>query len=261
MAYTRLSMRKIRDIVRLHHAAGLSNRAIARAIKVSASTVSDCLSRARSAGIGWPLPEGMSDTALEEALYGSSTPAGSGPRPLPDFAEVHRELRRKSVTLMLLWMEYKAVHPDGLMYSAFCERYRTWQGHLDVVMRQTHRAGEKLFVDYAGQTMPVIDRLSGEVRQAQIFVATFGASNYTYAEATWTQSLPDWIGSHTRAFDFFGGVPSIVVPDNLKSGVTLAHRYDPDLNPTYQDMATHYGVAVVPTRGPDRRTHDPRGAA
>lgn len=241
-------MRKIRDVLRLHHAAALSNRAIARAIKVSASTVSDCLSRARAAGIGWPLPEGMSDTTLEQALYGSNAEQPSGPRPLPDFAETHRELRRKGVTKMLLWTEYKAAHPDGLMYSSFCERYRAWRGQLDVVMRQTHRAGDKLFVDYAGHTMPVIDRMTGEVRQAQIFVAVLGASNYTYAEATWSQSLPDWIGAHTRAFNFLGGVPNIVVPDNLKSGVTRAHRYEPDLNPTYQDMATHYGVAVVPAR-------------
>jgi transposase len=179
MAMTRLSLRKIRDMVRLHHAAALSNRAIARAINVSASTVSDCLGRARAAGIGWPLPDGMSDVALEQVLYGLNTTPANGPRPLPDFAEVHRELRRKSVTLMLLWEEYKAAHPDGLMYSAFCERYRDWRGQLDVVMRQTHRAGEKLFVDYAGQMVPVIDRVTGEVRQAQIFVAVLGASNYT----------------------------------------------------------------------------------
>jgi len=241
-------MRKIRDIVRLHHAAALSNRAIARAIGVSASTVSDCLRRARAVSVGWPLPEGMSDAALEEALYGSASNPPSGPRRLPDFAAVHRELRCKGVTLMLLWTEYKTAHSGGLMYSAFCERYRAWRQQLDVVMRQTHLAGDKLFVDYAGHTMPVIDRTSGEVRQAQIFVAVLGASNYTYAEATWAQSLPDWIGAHTRAFTFLGGVPNIVVPDNLKSGVTRAHRYEPDLNPTYQDMATHYGVAVVPTR-------------
>ena len=241
-------MRKIRDILRLHHAAALSNRAIARAIRISASTVSDCLGRARAAGIGWPLPDGMSDTALEQALYGQRVSPDSGPRPQPDFAEGHRELRRKGVTLMLLWEEYKACHPDGFMYSAFCERYRTWQRQLDVVMRQTHRAGDKLFVDYAGQTVPVTDRTTGEVREAQIFVAVLGASNYTYAEATWTQSLPDWIGAHTRAFQFLGGVPNIVVPDNLKSGVTRAHRYEPDLNPTYQDLATHYGVAVIPAR-------------
>ena len=248
MAYMRLSMRKIREILRLHHAAALSNRAIGRAIGVSASTVSDCLGRAAAADIAWPLPQGMSDTALEQALYGSSPNSHSGPRPVPDFAEVHRELRRKSVTLMLLWTEYKASHPDGLMYSAFCERYRAWQRQLDVVMRQTHRAGDKLFVDYAGQTVPVIDRATGAVREAQSFVAVLGASNYTYAEATWTQSLPDWIGAHTRVFRFLGGVPNTVVPDNLKSGVTAAHRYDPDLNPTYQDMATHYGVAILPAR-------------
>jgi len=242
-------MRKLRDILRLHFAAALSNRAIARAIGVSASTVSDCLVRARAADVGWPPPEGMSDTALDEALYGRRVSRQAiAQATLPDYAEVHRELRGKGVTLMLLWTEYKVLHPDGLMYSAFCERYRAWRGHLDVVMRQTHIAGDKLFVDYAGHTMPVIDRMTGEVRQAQIFVAVLGASNYTYAEATWTQSLPDWIGAHTRAFTFFGGVPNIVVPDNLKSGVTRAHRYDPDLNPTYQDMATHYGVAVVPTR-------------
>jgi len=242
-------MRKLRDILRLHFAASLSNRAIARAIGVSASTVSDCLARARAADVGWPLPEALSDTALDEALYGPRVMRqASAETALPDYAEVHRELRRKGVTLMLLWTEYKAVHPDGLMYSAFCARYRAWRGHLDVVMRQTHIAGDKLFVDYAGHTMPVIDRATGEVRQAQIFVAVLGASNYTYAEATWTQSLPDWIGAHTRAFAFIGGVPNIVVPDNLKSGVTRAHRYDPDLNPTYQDMATHYGVAVVPAR-------------
>lgn len=248
MANTRLSMRKIRDILRLHHAAALSNRAVARAIRISASTVSDCLARARVAGISWPLPEGMSDTALEQALYVTLASRGAGPRPLPDLAEVHRELRRKGVTLMLLWDEYKACHPDGLMYSAFCERYRAWRGQLDVVMRQSHRAGDKLFVDYAGHTVPVLNRATGEVREAQIFVAVLGASNYTYAEATSTQGLPDWIGAHTRAFEFLGGVPNVVVPDNLKSAVTRAHRYEPDLNPTYQDMAQHYGVAVIPTR-------------
>lgn len=149
---------------------------------------------------------------------------------------------------MLLWQEYKAAHPDGYQYSRFCELYRSWQGKLDLVMRQDHRAGEKLFVDYAGQTAEVTCPDTGEVREAQIFVAVLGASNYTYAEATWSQALPDWIGSHQRAFHFFGGVPEIVVPDNLKSGVTQAHRYEPDLNPTYQDLASHYGVAVLPAR-------------
>jgi transposase len=152
------------------------------------------------------------------------------------------------VTLFLLWQEYRAANPDGYQYSWFCEHFRAWQGRLDVVMRQDHRAGEKLFVDYAGQTVSVIDASTGEIREAQIFVAVLGASNYTYAEATWTQSLPDWIGAHTRCFSFLGGVPELVVPDNLRSGVSKAHRYEPDTNPTYQDMASHYGVAVMPTR-------------
>jgi transposase len=167
---------------------------------------------------------------------------------LPVWAEVHRELKRKGVTLALLWGEYKTRHPEGLQYTQFCAHYRAWAGTLDVVMRQPHRAGEKLFVDYAGQTVPVIDRMSGAIREAQVFVAVLGASNYTYAEATWTQSLPDWIGSHVRTFQYLQAVPAIVVPDNLKSGVRCAHRYEPDLNPTYCAMATHFGVAVLPAR-------------
>ncbi|WP_422447941.1 IS21 family transposase [Endozoicomonas sp. ALB091] len=147
-----------------------------------------------------------------------------------------------------LWQEYKACHPDGYQYSWFSDQYRSWKNQVDVVMRQNHIAGDKLFIDYAGQTMPVVDQYTGEVRQTQIFVATLGASNYTYAEATWSQSLPDWVGSHVRAFDYFGGTPCILVPDNLKSGVKQPHRYEPVINPTYQDLAEHYQVAVVPAR-------------
>ena len=190
----------------------------------------------------------LSDTELERQLFPPPPPGPQATRALPDWAVAHRELRRPGVTLMLLWEAYRAVHPQGFGYSWFCEHYRAWAGKLDVVMRQTHRAGEKLFVDYAGQTAEVIDRTSGEVRTAQIFVAVLGASNYTYAEATWTQALPDWIGSHVRAFRFFAGVPEILVPDNLASGVSRAHRYEPDLNPTYAELANHYGVAVVPAR-------------
>jgi transposase len=240
-------MRKIREILRLHHTAALSNRAIARSLKLSPATVNDCLARARAADLGWPLPAALSDTALEHSLY----PAPQSnwlARPLPDWPTLHRELKRKGVTLMLLWQEYKADHPDGLMYSAFCDRYRAWRGQLDVVMRQDHRAGDKLFVDYAGQTVPLVNRQTGELTEAQIFVAVLGASNYTYAEATLTQTLPDFIAAHTRAFTFFGGVPNVVVPDNTKTAITAAHRYEPDVNPTYHDMANHYGVAVIPTR-------------
>jgi transposase len=246
MANKRLTMRKIQDVLRLH-AAGQGLRAIAHSIQASPSTVGDYIRRAKVAGVGWPLPAGMSETELEHRLFPPPIPSGET-RPLPDFPQVHADLKRKGVTLALLWQEYKADYPDGLQYSQFCDRYRLWQGKLGVVMRQTHRAGEKLFVDYAGQRVPIVDPRTGEVREAEVFVAVLGASNYTFAEATWSQALPDWIGSHVRAFAFIGGVPEIVVPDNLRSGVSKAHRYEPDINPTYQEMAAHYGVAVIPAR-------------
>lgn len=250
MAYKRLSMRKVYLVLRLYFAMQMSIRAIARSINASPSTVGDYVRRARAAGLTWPLPEGLDERTLEARLFPpvkSPAPTQS-PRPLPDWAHVHRELKRKGVTLALLWEEYKAAHPDGVQYSWFCERYNAWAGRVDVVMRQTHRAGEKLFVDYAGDTLAVIDRETGEVRAAQLFVAVLGASSYTYAEATWSQSLPDWCASHVRALQFFGGAPEVVVPDNLKSAVRTPHRYEPDLNPSYADLAEHYGFAVVPAR-------------
>ncbi|KAI3479615.1 hypothetical protein L1887_58342 [Cichorium endivia] len=167
---------------------------------------------------------------------------------MPDWSWAHAELRCPGVTLALLWQEYRLAHPQGFQYSWFCEHYRLWAAKVDVVMRQEHRAGEKLFVDYAGQTAPIIDRQTGEIRQAQIFVAVLGASSYTFAEATWSQKLPDWLGSHARCFAFFGGTSQILVPDNLRSGVTKAHRYEPGINPSYRDLAEHYGVAVLPAR-------------
>lgn len=167
----------------------------------------------------------------------------------PDWAEVQRELRgNKHVTLALLWQEYKERHPDGMQYSWFCQQYSQWRGKRDLVMRQDHRAGEKTFIDYAGQTVPIIDGLTGEIREAQVFLAVLGASNYTYAEATWSQRLPDWIGSHVRALAWFGGVTELLIPDNLKSGVDKACRYEPVLNPTYHDLATHYQTTVLPAR-------------
>ena len=169
-------------------------------------------------------------------------------RPKPEWADVHRELRRKGVTLDLLWQEHKTEHPDGYLYSSFCAHYRQWVGRLSVSMRQTHAPGEKLFVDYAGPTVPIIDPMTGEIRQAALFVAVLGASNYACCEATWSQSLPDWIGSHVRAFEHINGAPALLVPDNLKSGVTTACFYEPELNPTYRDLATHYGAAVLPAR-------------
>ena len=248
MAFKRLSMRKIHRVLRLFFEAGLSIRAIARSLQASPSTVGEYIRRAKSAGLSWPLPETLDERALEGRLFPTATVSARDERPVPDFAHVHAERRRKGVTLALLWQEYKAEHPEGLQYSQFCERYRRWRGRLDVVMRQSHRAGEKLFVDYAGQSVPVVDRATGELRNAQIFVAVLGASNYTFAEATWTQALPDWCASHVRALNFLCGVPEIVVPDNLRSAVSRPHRFEPDAHPTYSDLAEHYGFAILPAR-------------
>jgi transposase len=244
----RLSMRKIREYLRLRFEGGLSARQIAASLQVSRSSVGEYERRFAAAGLSWPLPDALSDRELERRLFPPPPAVPADARVVPDWAVVHQELRRPGVTLMLLWEEYRAAHPEGFGYSWFCKRYEAWSGALDVVMRQTHRAGEKLFVDYAGQTVEVVDPASGEIRTAQIFVAVLGASNYTYAEATWSQGLSDWIGSHVRAFAYFDGVPAILVPDNLRSGVSKAHRYEPDLNPTYLELANHYGLAVVPAR-------------
>ncbi len=241
-------MRKIRHVLRLAWEAGLPRRQIARSLNLSPTTVGEYLQRAQAAGLSWPLPEVLDDSELETRLFSKPAPLPRASRPLPQWPHVHRELKRKGVTLWLLWQGYKAVHPDGLQYSQFCERYRRYVGGLDLVMRQHHRAGERLFVDYAGQTVAVVDPSSGEIRAAQIFVATLGTSNYTYAEATWSQSLPDWIGAHIRVLEFLGAVPAVLTPDNLKSGVRRVHRYEPDLNPTYAALAAHYGTAIVPAR-------------
>lgn len=241
-------MRKTKEILRLHHEARRSGREIARTLGVSPATVQECLRRARIAGVDWTAARDLNDTVLEGRLYPPPAAPTLDDRPLPDFAELHAQLKRKGVTLALLWEEYKAVTPEGLQYSQFCERYRRYSARVDLVMRQPHRAGEKLFVDYAGPTVPVVDRGTGEIRAAQIFVAVLGASNYTYAEATWTQTLPDWIGSHVRALSYFGSTPEMIVPDNLKSAVTRADRYEPGLNPTYREFAEHYGVAIIPAR-------------
>ena len=240
-------MRKIREVLRLKVEAQLSDRQIAAALGSARSTVQECLRRCRQAGIGWPLSPEVGEAELQEQLYRRSVPPKAA-APLPDFAAVHRELARRSVTRWLLWQEYKAQYPEGLQYTAFCNQYRRWLATQELVFRQVHVPGDKLFVDYAGQTMPVTDRSTGELREAQIFVAVLGASNYTYAEASWGQSAPDWLGSHVRALAFIGGAPCAIVPDNLKSGVSKAHRYEPDLNPAYHDLAEHYGLAILPAR-------------
>jgi transposase len=245
----RLPMRKIRDVLRLT-AAGMSSRKIAASLVVGATTVVDCLQRARAAGVSWPLLDDLSDEALEARLFPASTALAEirARRPQPHWPTIHRELRRPGVTLQLVWEEHRAAHPEGYGYSRFCELYRAWEGRLSPTMRQTHVAGERLFVDYAGTTLDVIDASTGEAMPAQLFVAALGASNYTYAEATWTQGLADWIGSHTRTFAFFDGVSAMVVSDNLKSGITKACFYEPAVNRTYAEMAAHYDTAVVPAR-------------
>lgn len=243
----RLPMRKIRDVIRLS-AEGLSTRQMAASLAIGRTTLQGYLERAQEAGLSWPLPPEMSDADLERLLYPRTAREAARRAFQPDWAYVHRELRRKGVTLRLLWEEYRADNPEGYGYSRFCELYTRWEGKLTPVMRQRHSAGERLFVDYAGATIDVIDPETGEVRAAQLFVATLGASNFTYTEATWSQALPDWISSHVRAFSFFGGVAAQVVPDNLKAGVTKACFYDPEVNRTYADLAAHYDTAVVPAR-------------
>lgn len=239
-------MRKIKEILRLKAEAGLSDRKIAAAVGSSRSTVQECLRRCRQAGIGWPLPADLDEAAIIARLYERAAPARRAVE--IDFAHVHRELARPGVTRELLWQEHKSAHPQGVQYTAFCNQYRRWLASQELVLRQAHIPGDKAFVDYAGQTVPVVDRLTGEVRAAQIFVAVLGCSNYTFAEATFSQRLADWLGSHVRALEYFGGVPRAFVPDNLKSAVTKARRYEPDLNPAYSELAEHYGVAILPAR-------------
>lgn len=255
MPAERVCMRQVREILRLT-AAGLSGREIARRVGVAPASVRKTRVRAAAAGLSWPLPPEMSDSLLEAQLFSHvGTKQGHRRHVEPDWASIHRELRKKHVTLQILWEEYIARHPDGYKYSRWCELYKSWEGRISVTMRQSHAGGDKLFVDYAGDTVPVIiDRLTGEVKEANIFVAVLGASSFTYAEASWTQGLADWIGSHTRAFDAIGGVPNLLVPDNTRTAIIKACLYEPQVNRTYAEMATHYNTAILPAR--PRRPRD-----
>ncbi len=246
MAAERLSMRTTREILRLKWACQRSNREIARSCGISRSTVAECLHRAAAAGLAWPLPPELDDGTLEARLY--RRPGRPAIRPLPDWVTLHHELRHPGVTLQLLWQEYKAGQPTGLQYSQFCVHYRQWAHTLDVCLRQEHRAGEKLFVDYAGQSLWLTDPTTGTRTSVALFVAVLGASNYTYAETTRAADLPSWIGSHVRAFEYLGGVPAVLIPDNHKGAVLHPDRYEPDLHPTYLDLATHYGTTILPAR-------------
>ncbi|GAA5512402.1 IS21 family transposase ISPpu7 [Deinococcus carri] len=241
-------MRKIREVLRLKLELNLSDRLVGQSVQLARSTVQDYVARAQQAGLSWPLPPELDDVQLEALLFRTHEQAAVSAAHQPDWAVLDRELRRKGVTRQLLWEEYRRQHPDGWQYATFNENYRKWKVTTGLTMRQTHRAGEKLFVDYAGLTLALTDPRSGTVQAGQVFVATLGASEYTYAEVTRTQGVHDWIGSHLRALDFFGGVPEIIVPDNLKAGVTHASRYEPEINRTYQEFAQHYDVAVIPAR-------------
>jgi len=248
MANRRLSMRKINEVLRLKWEKGFSARQIAQSCDIARSTVKDYLDRAQMGGLTWPVPDDLDDAAVDRILFPPVPHIEADKRVMPSMDYIQRELRRKGVTLQLLWYEYKRTNPDGYQYSQFCQRYRQWRDKLDVCLRQTYRAGEKLFVDYAGQTIPVTDSLSGKTRDAYLFVATLGASNYTFAWASFSQDLPSWISAHVRALDFFGAVPEMIIPDNLKSGVTKPCYYEPDINPTYLGMALHYGTVIIPAR-------------
>jgi transposase len=241
-------MRHIRELLRLKFENGLPGRVIAASLGLSKGAVHDYLGRLTAAGLNWPLPEDLSDTALERRLFPGPPSAGSAGRPEPNWAYVDAELRRKGVTRSLLWQEYRADHPEGYGYSWFCQHFDAWKGRASATMRQRHGAGEKVFVDYAGDTIDIIDPATGAARPMKLFVAAMGASSYIYAEARPGEGLADWIGCHVGLFAFLGGVPGMIVCDNLKSGVTKPDRYEPAINRTYQEMARHYGTSVVPAR-------------
>ncbi len=249
MPTKRISMRKLRELLQLRLHAKLKMRPIKESLRLSLGAVQKVISKAEELGLTWEAIERLDDQQLADLFYPVSDNQPSNQLQLPDWGEVHRELRRKGVTKHLLWEEYTQQYPNrSYSYPQYCFLYQEWAKKQKRSMRQVHKAGEKLFIDYAGQTMPIVCNATGEVKFAQIFVAVLGASNYTFAEATWSQKLIDWTGSHVRAFEFLGGIPEIIVPDNLKSGVTKACRYDPDTNLSYQQLGAHYGTAIIPTR-------------
>ena len=241
-------MRKVRDVLRLKHTLGMSLRQISEATGIGKTVVGEYVRRAGVIGITWPVPEEIDDAELERRLFPVAGDRTAAPRAAIDWRQVHEEMKRRSVTLVLLWQEYRAEQTDGYGYSRFCDLYGEWRKTISATMRQTYPAGERLFVDYAGDTVPVFDQITDAERPAHIFVAALGASNYTYAEARWSEGLGDWISAHVNALATIGGVPKAVVCDNLKAGVTKPSRYEPGINRTYQDLAEHYGFVVLPAR-------------
>ena len=246
MPARRLLMRKIREVLRLKHERGLPHRAIAQACAMGVGTVTLYLKRTAQQGLGWPLPAELDDAALEAQLFPRPAPVRNRVR--PDCAYIHRELKRDGVTLQLLWEEHLQVHPSGYRYTQFCEIYRQWVRRLRPSMRQIHRAGEKTFIDFSGKRPSLVDRRTGELRPVELFVSVLGASNLTYAEATRTQQLPDWVDAHIHMAEYFGGSTTMWVPDQLKSAITRPCRYEAGVNRTYEDLAAHYGAVVLPAR-------------
>ena len=246
MPARRLLMRKIREVLRLKHERGLSHRAIAQACAIGVGKVTLYLKRTAQRGLGWPLPAELDDAALDAQLF--PRPAPVRDRVRPDCAYIHRELKRDGVTLQLLWEERLQVHPSGYRYTQFCEFYRRWVKRLRPSMRQVHRAGEKTFIDFSGKRPSLVDRRTGELRPVELFVSVLGASGLTYAEATRTQELPDWVDAHIRMVEYFGGATTMWIPDQLKSAITRPCRYEAGVNRTYEDLAAHYGAVVIPAR-------------
>jgi transposase len=252
MAMDRVGMNKLREILRLKYGANMSNRQTAASCRTSHRTVAKYVRLAEGSGLCWENDRALNDTELEMKVLGSAPsnrPAVQYNKIIPDWIYIHDELKRPSVTLQLLWQEYKETHKEaGYEYSFFRELYRAWAKKLSICMRQNHKAGEKAFVDYSGKKLWLTDRATGKKTKTELFVGVWGASNYTYAEATLTQEMENWIMSHVRMFEYSGCVPQIMVPDNLKSGVNDACRYDPEINRTYLELARHYGFTVIPAR-------------
>lgn len=249
MSAKRITMRQLREVLRLRYEAKLSIRQINRSTKISVGKIQGVLKKAEELHLVWPLPEDLDNRQLAQRFYPQADTRESLHFQVPDWSKVHVELKKKGVTRQLLWEEYTQEYPNRCYsYSQFCDRYEHWRKQQKRSMRQLHKAGEKLFVDYCSPTVSIVNGKTGEIKSAQIFVAVLGASNYTFAEATWSQGLKDWLCSHVRAFHYFGGIPEVVVPDNLKSGISKACRYEPQLNPSYQQLAAHYQVAVIPAR-------------
>jgi len=239
-------MRHVREILRMGLACGMNSRQISQSLRIAHSTAQKYLKTAHKIGLDWNGVGLLGDEELAKMV--SVRPVRNQSKPLPDFKQIHLDLKKPGVTLMLLWQEYKDKNPDGYQLTQFCQLYHVFTGTLRVTLRQTYTAGEVMFVDYSGQTVPIYDRDTGSVSQAEIFVAVLGASNYAFSEATADQGLASWVGSHVHAFEYFGGVPWKTVPDNLRSAVTKANHYEPEINRTYADMIAYYGTAVIPAR-------------